>query len=353
MRLEVCASLSKVYLGRNAMELSAGRELTEISGVELAVSDETAYFVGNRAGRVLQVSCPFGSRKMAENLLEKYRGMRYQPYRAANALVDPAAELGDYLEGADFYGGIFSRKLTFGRLMPAELSAPWEEEIDHEFPYVSQSDRTAKRLVSQAVREYRSEFGVQADKIAAKVSQIGGDNDSFGWELTEKAMTWYAGGQKVMAVDKTGLSIQGTIHSVSGDIAGFQITDNGIEKSISDSSWVAIRPDGISLGPSFRVDAGGNLFAASGTFEGTVYAGEVVSRDEDDRIGGDVLSGGVITSLGYANFSHDVFNNNETAYYVSTQYLGISANYFVLGQYNASWKSKTIDGVTIRYLGRD
>lgn len=81
---------------------------------------------------------------------------------------------------------------------------------------------------------------------------------------------------------------------------------------------------------------------------------------------------GINTSLGYANFSNDVFNNTDTAYWVRTQNLSVDSNAnaasltaqtlaapngsFYLGGYSISRQSvsftdKNGNTITIRYLG--
>lgn len=116
----------------------------------------------------------------------------------------------------------------------------------------------------------------------------------------------------------------------------------------------------ISIGNNFRVDSSGNLTANTGTFKGDVYAGKIKSGVvgsidygtfsgsglTDGTIGqykyGDATIGnakmiantldtgsmvtGIGTSLGYANFSNSVFNDEDVAPYMTAEYYFIRRN---------------------------
>ena len=100
---------------------------------------------------------------------------------------------------------------------------------------------------------------------------------------------------------------------------GFTIDDNAIysnglntwaptrkraaTKGVDDVvSGVYIGPDGIRLGDKFRVDAEGNLYASSGTFENEVWASNIKwGIDENTGTDYGVLSGGAIGGDGTLN----------------------------------------------------
>ena len=223
LKWEVCASLSRVFLGGNAAAIDTGAELAEISRVILQVDDSVSYTAGNDLGRSITISCPWGTQKMAEDLLERFLYYRYQPYTAASAAIDPAAEIGDYVTTDDFYGGIFSQSITFGRRFVSDLSAPGENEVDHEYPYQSRESRETSRVknaVQELGRQVESEFLVQASKIAAKVSSVR-DGTDFGWVLTDTSWEIQSGGSVVLKADKNGLEVTGKSTASSGKIGGF------------------------------------------------------------------------------------------------------------------------------------
>ena len=65
------------------------------SKVVVVVSDEMEYSAGTDSGRTLTLDCPWGTQKMAEDILSRIQGFQYQPYTADGAHIDPAAEIGD------------------------------------------------------------------------------------------------------------------------------------------------------------------------------------------------------------------------------------------------------------------
>ena len=365
----MCVSLSRIDLGQNALSLEAGAELAEISRVILQVDDAVSYTAGNDLGRSITISCPWGTQKMAEDLLDRFRYYRYQPYTASGAAMDPAAEIGDYVDTGDFYGGIFSRRLTFGRRLLADLSAPGENEVDHEYPYTSPQDRETRRVknsVRELGRQVESEFLVQASRIAAKVSSVS-DGTDFGWVLTDTSWEISSGGAVVLRADKNGLEVSGKITASSGKIGGFDIQSaylsNPTGFNAGDSataSGVYIGTNGIKLGQGIWLDAGGSLYAKTGTFEGHVWAGSIQSGGgygtfdgyglTESTVGTGPLTGGVVTSLGYGNFANDVFNDIEEAAAVRCGYIHIGQMKF--GPKNIQYTDQNGNSAAMTVLGR-
>lgn len=371
----------KTYVGAAVLgDFAAPKAYTPWSRVTIRVSDEKEYTAGDDTGRTLTTDNPFGSQQMAEDMLRRLRGGSYQPYSGTDALLDPAAELGDAVEIRGCYGGIYSRKRRLEKLYSADISAPSDEEIDHEYPYKSSQARSITRtnqetranlqiladriLAEVEAREQdgqaiRSQLAIQAGQIEAKVAKEGGDNASFGWSLTETGQRWYSGGDEVMRVDETGLEIRAKITALAGKIGGFDIGDdalsyNGQTWGGTNTSGAYLGVNGLQLGKSFKVDMAGNLDASSGRFTGTVYAGSIshggaagtldgsgistgsISGGGGGQIGAGSIStynttGGVNASLGYANFANDVFNWRQTAPYVCCQYVVISGKRYAPG----------------------
>lgn len=250
------------------------------SGVEIIVSEDTAYFAGDRSGRVLQIENPWGTQAQANNILASLvqSGFQYQPYTANNALVNPAAELGDAVTVNGTYSGIYKMSRNYSSLMAADIEAPQDEAIDHEFPYEPKQDRIYKREIADAQAQIRinhdsivsevsrataaegtlrSSISQNATAINAKVSQTGGNNSSFGWSLTSSAFDLYSGGTRVFRCTSSGVEINGKITAKSGYIgdgaSGFTIGSKFIRNgmtSLSDTSHngIYIGTDGIAMG---------------------------------------------------------------------------------------------------------
>ena len=278
------------------------------SKVILNIDDETQASSGSGSGRTLELDNPlFGSQAVAAKMLQRLRGYQYQPYSAQGALVDPAAEMGDAISVNDVYGGIYTRERNFSRLMITDVSAPNDEEINHEYKYETPTERKLKR----EMEDVRATFAIQSDRIEARVAKIGGNNNSFGWVLTDSGHTWYSGSKQVMKVSSSGLEITGKITATSGYIGngsqGFEISSrslfNGMT-SLNDTSHngVYVGVDGISLGRgNFKVDASGNLTARRGTF-GSLSVDSGGTSSYSGRLSG--CGGSVSSGLSYGGGSY-------------------------------------------------
>lgn len=397
-------------LGKSVVNLTSSPQFDGYSKVVITVTDDLSYSAGTDTGRVLSLSCPWGTQKMANDILNSIKGYKYQPYIANGAILDPAAELGDGVSIQNVYGGIYSRDIRFGGLCASDISSPEEKEIDHEYPYVPKQERRVTRQLSGLTKSYgelkvaadqisasvevqgkeignmQGTLSVQATQISAKVEKSGGSNASFGWELDEKSWKLKSKGTDVLKATESGLEIKGKITATGGTIGGFTINGNSL--STNSQTWkgtnetgIYIGPEGIQLGKNFRVDNLGNLEAASGKFTGDVYASSIkYGKSKDGKTDYGTLSGsaltsgsvtnaaiknstleagkftkGVNTSLGYADFSNSVFTGTKTADYAYVKYLHATTKLYY-GEYVVKPESYSIDlpgggTKTIYYMG--
>lgn len=356
-----------ITLGRKVGGLTSAPQFAGYSKVLIIVSDEVEYTAGTDTGRTLTINNPWGTQEMADQLLQKIRGFQYQPYTAKNTIPDPAAELGDGVSVSEVYSGIYSMQTRFGRQLRADLAAPSDEEIDHEYPYVPKQERQTTRAVRNLTAELKVQAGmisaevsdrialgnelrgkltVQASQIAAKVSSTGGNPEEFGWELTSKSWELKSEAGTILKADKTGLEVKGKITALSGSIGGFDIESTYL--SYNNQTWNGTNTSGaylgtmgLQLGKNFKVDMMGNLTACSGTFTGTVHAGRIQYGDGAGTLSGSALTGGSVvgtkllsgtltttqladgvrTSLGYADYANGVFNGWNTPRRIAAEQL--------------------------------
>lgn len=127
-------------LGMNVGALSRGIDsaaftcvkLTGITGVE----GVTEYVAGNTTGLTVEAECPWATQSMANLVLSTINGWVYRPYTADEALLDPAIELGDTVRINGWTSVVAKMQRNFDKLCDASISAPDDEELNHEFPYV-------------------------------------------------------------------------------------------------------------------------------------------------------------------------------------------------------------------------
>lgn len=328
--------------------------------------DQIVYEAGDETGQTLEIRNPFGSQEMADNILASVRGFQYQPYKAESALLNPAAEMGDGVTIHGIYSGIYSRQTNFGALMLSDISAPQEDEIEHEFTLESTTNREYTRFTSQvramlkvqadaiiaevtarteADDELESTLAVQASEISAKVSKVGGEFSSFGWTLTDSSWSVYADSSEVLRATSDGLEVKGIIKAIEGWIggeSGFRIDANKIYKNISvyggsQSSGVYIGTDGIQLGQGFKVDSGGNLTANKGSFGSlTIGSGGQTGGSYGGSLngcGGSVGTGIKVGNTRIDTYVENIVANKITASYITAQ-MGYS-NTLTVGTLNA------------------
>lgn len=268
-----------VSLARRVSQVDVSPQFDNYSKVVIHVSDDTTYVAGNDTGRTLEIDNPFGTQAMANNMLASLTGYQYQPYEAQGALLDPAAEIGDAVNMRGAYGGIYTRERTFGRLMKADVSAPHDEEINHEYQYESPEERRFTRQIN----DVKASLIIANDNIEAKVSQESPEGQtSFSWKLLSDSHKWYANGQEVMSISASGLTVKGNVQATTGKIGGFNISASAIWNNISSfggsqSSGVYIGTNGIQLGQKFKVDTSGNVTATNLTVSTLNIGGTAVS----------------------------------------------------------------------------
>lgn len=154
--------------------LNVGEKIPSYTGVIIHVGqnssgEEVTYSAGNNSGYVLEVDNPLGTQEMAYSILAglKLRGVSYQPFDAESAILDPAAEIGDNITVNGLDSVIMATTTKHNRLMAADVSAPMEEELDHEFKYEPKSVREFKRESSYT----RSRLTIAQDEISAEVTR--------------------------------------------------------------------------------------------------------------------------------------------------------------------------------------
>lgn len=164
----------KTFVGNRASSLKESDKLQPYTKV--TVTDGTNSFSsGTVTGRELLVEIPVlpsgDGAALAANILNSVKNYQYRPYEADSALLDPAAELGDGITVGGVYGGIHAKTATFSRLFRANVSAPAEEEIDSEYPYLSAQERDAVRQKKQTAKN-TSDIAQNTEDISVNAKNI-------------------------------------------------------------------------------------------------------------------------------------------------------------------------------------
>ena len=136
-----------IYLGMAMRKLKTGQDLTAVTGVEL--SDAAGYLAsaGTSTGYVIKARCNYSNSAAALLSLAGVDGYVYRPFEAQGAELDPAAEVGDLviIDGVSYQ--IMNVDWDLGSWITADLSAPEETSIDHEYSVLSESAVTLRKAL--------------------------------------------------------------------------------------------------------------------------------------------------------------------------------------------------------------
>lgn len=237
-----------VFIGTKAGGLETSPQFEPISKIILLVDSENYYEAGNDTGRTLEITCPYGTQAMANNLLSSLGGYAYQPATASDALIDPAAELGDAVTVGGVYTVLAQMDTTFDSLMTADIGAPGQEEIESEYPYVSQQQSETNRQLAQTrseIRKTSEEIGLRVDGLSDQYAELkvtvdgvtvtGPDGSTMinGGKVTTDELEVNAANIKgqltASQINTDGLTVNAA--NITGSLAVGQLPDSVAEKS--------------------------------------------------------------------------------------------------------------------------
>lgn len=174
-----------IFLGPNVASLETGEVSERISRVNLSVDSDNYFTAGDDSGKTLELECPWASQAMADSILAKVKNYDYQPLKADNALLDPAAEIGDAVTVGGYRSVLAQINTTFNNACAATISAPGSDEVDDEYPYKSHERREMERelartrsLISKSSEEILLQVEGIAEDLEGQISSISVKLDS-------------------------------------------------------------------------------------------------------------------------------------------------------------------------------
>ncbi len=164
----------KHFVGRRVSSLEFYDDIGSVTGVALLLDDNNEILSGNESGYVLEITCPYGTQAMANNILNAIQSKTYRGFRAQGAVLDPLAELGDGITIDGKYSVLAHRAIEFGAGHLSEIAAPGEHTLEHEFRYESPAQRELARKIAGT----RSLISKTAEEISLLVETTGDLEDS-------------------------------------------------------------------------------------------------------------------------------------------------------------------------------
>ena len=223
----VILSLSdNVFLGQKAGGVESAPALEPIDHVVLIVDDTTTYEAGS-GDRTLEVTCPYGTQAMANNILATLSQYSYQPAQVSDALLDPASEFGDAITVDGLYTVIADMDITFDPLMTSDVGAPGEAELQSEYAYISQETAEQIRQMQQAAQQIaNAQQSADNAQTSANNAQTAANNAQ---NTANDALN--AAGNAQDSADDDNLAIQGWTYSGTTNIDGTKIETGTVTAS--------------------------------------------------------------------------------------------------------------------------
>lgn len=217
----------KIFAGLDASAIETVPKFDPITKVTVT-NGENSWSRGDDTGRELRVELPIAKSTnggtFAQNILAKVSGLRYQPYNANGALIDPAAEIGDGVTIGGVYGGIYEQNSRFDQLHSSDIGAVADEELDNEYPYLSAQERDAIRQKSQTT------------KNTNKISVVVDDDDEIIGNNVVSSINGAGTTSKIDGENITAKTITSNQIASQTIVAGNMATDSIINRCIASGS---------------------------------------------------------------------------------------------------------------------
>ena len=356
-----------IDLSRRVAKLNYGDPFTAYTGITITSPDsEDKFTSGNDSGRILEVEIPWASQKMADNLLAQFSGVQHQPFTATGAILDPAAEIGDAVTVDGVSGIIYRRDQRFGSLYRADISAPGDEEINHEIPYyppiqraVTRFGSVARGAASLAAQSMKRQDGIEEDfkELTATVTDVQAGmkayvkNDTFN-DYKESVAQLFAEVNEedenirseltlhASSIDRLQEASAALTTRVSGAETALEMNTQAIEDLQDASVEVAARVDGAEA--SIKLNA--QSIDGVGKSVATIQADVVELQGRVDVTGILSVNNGAITSSGPVYAPNQTISGGD----VKAQDLYASRNFYYRGVlYNPTEITSTSGAVLV------
>lgn len=272
---------NKYFVGQDATSFKAYAKNPPITQIILATDEgaEDAFYAGTE-GYSLTVYCPWATQQMANDLLAKAQGFEYQGFEAGMAALPGEAERGDAVTVNGIYGMIADRTLYFNPGMNSDISAPYEEEVNHEFQYVSPIKQEFDRKIGQV----QASLTVDIDNIKLEVEdEINQLSSSITVQLDSITSQVTGLNGQVSSITQTVSGIQTQITGLNNQVSSIDQKVDSISLDVSNgtsSSRIELTVDGVRVS-SATVEFTGNIIFASDLTDGrTSISGDNIDTGE-------------------------------------------------------------------------
>lgn len=259
--------MADIELGRDVQSFSKTDAYAPISRVTLTDDAGNDFTAGNDTGRALELGCPWATQTMANDLLTKFRGKVYRPFTASGAMLDPAAELGDTVSCNGVESILGEIDTTYDALCASDISAPGDQDVNHEYEYSDATTRELKRKLTLGANYYGTTITRQN---GLEIVKTNGETTKSRVKLNSDVLVFYDDDGKAALYFDTN---EGT-YKFAGVL---NVNDNF---TVDKDGTVSIKQGSIRIGgtaaaPVFKVDENGNLTATSVDLKGILRSAQL------------------------------------------------------------------------------
>lgn len=159
-----------IDLGQAEETIETSPPLPPVTGVHLETEAGTQMQYGGDSGYMVRAICNVATTSgIPELCLSKVNQFVYKPFQAFNVCIDPAIELGDSIKINGVGYQVMALDLLLQGLITATISAPYDQEVDHEYAIPNEDAKTYRKAMS-AVEEGMSGY-VPRDEFESSLVQ--------------------------------------------------------------------------------------------------------------------------------------------------------------------------------------
>lgn len=145
---------SRDNLELNVTQFTVGTNIEKFSRATLYWDDDSYYTSGDDTGIELVADCLWATQAMTNSFLSSLSTYTYKPYTVSNSVLNPAVELGDWITINNVLYQVCSITWNLSHMWGADISAPSDNEVSHEYPYVSSTQKQFNRVVKLNQKYY-------------------------------------------------------------------------------------------------------------------------------------------------------------------------------------------------------
>lgn len=262
------------FLPFGCVIMNTGNE-TYISGTE---SDDV---------RTLEFSCnnpPEGNninatrairQSIVDDILSSIQNKVYHPFEATEAVIDPAIELGDKIKivsglGTTILSAYCKEEITFDLFYQGTIYAPKDNELDHEYPFKTESEKKFERL-ADIVASFRVDYETISAQVAAqdgRITSLGLSIDGLDTRVQGVEGNYTAVSQRVNGLSIEVSNVDGRVSTVETTIDGLTVTTSQgttkINGGMVETSNLVVT-NSINIAGRFLVDSSGNFQLKDGS----------------------------------------------------------------------------------------